>query len=64
MFNAMAYQIGREIRAYKAVLCIEDDSIIITGGLAYSKRLIGYVKEMVKFIALFKLYKVRMKPLL
>lgn len=51
VFNAMAYQIGKEIGACAAVLCGKVDSIIITGGLAYSKRLTDYVTEMVKFIA-------------
>ncbi|HBF76420.1 MAG TPA: butyrate kinase [Clostridiaceae bacterium] len=51
VFDAMAYQIGEEIGKYSAVLCGDVDRIILTGGLAYSKRITDYVTKMVKFIA-------------
>jgi butyrate kinase len=51
IFDAMAYQIAKEIGAYSAVLCGRVDSIILTGGLAYSKRLTEKITEMIGFIA-------------
>jgi len=51
VFRAMAYQIAKEIGAYSTVLKGKVDAIIITGGLAYNKRLIGWISERVKFIA-------------
>lgn len=51
VFNAMAYQIGKEIAACATVLYGNVDRIIITGGLAYSKRLTDKITEMVQFIA-------------
>lgn len=51
VFNAMAYQIGKEIGSYAPVLCGRVDRIIITGGLAYSKRLTDQITQMVEFIA-------------
>lgn len=51
VFDAMAYQIGKEIGSYAAVLYGKVDRIIITGGLAYSKRLTDKITEMVEFIA-------------
>lgn len=51
VFDAMAYQIGKEIGSCAAVLCGRVDRIIITGGLAYSKMLTDRITEMVEFIA-------------
>lgn len=51
IFEAMCYQIGKEIGAVSTVLFGKVDRIILTGGLAYSQRLVDYVKEMVEFIA-------------
>jgi len=51
IFEAMCYQIGKEIGAVSTVLFGDVDRIILTGGLAYSERLVNYVTDMVKFIA-------------
>jgi butyrate kinase len=51
VFDALAYQVAKEIGSYATVLCGKVDRIIITGGLAYSERLTDKVTEMVKFIA-------------
>ncbi len=51
IFEAMAYQIGKEIGSMATVLKGEVKAIVITGGLAYSKYLTDYIKEMVDFIA-------------
>lgn len=51
IFDAMAYQVGKEIGACAAALCGRADRIILTGGIAYSKLLTDKIEEMVKFIA-------------
>ncbi len=51
IFHAMAYQIAKEIGAMSTVLCGKVDAIILTGGLAYNKRLTDWITEMVSFIA-------------
>lgn len=51
IFNAMGYQISKEIGACAAVLCGKVDRIILTGGIAYSSSLMGYIKDSVEFIA-------------
>jgi butyrate kinase len=49
--DAIAYQLGREVGSLSTVLKGEVDAIIFTGGMAYDKGLINYIKEMVSFIA-------------
>ena len=49
--DAIAYQLGREVGSLATVLKGEVDAIIFTGGMAYDKMLIDYIKEMVSFIA-------------
>lgn len=49
--EALAYQLGKEVGALSTVLKGEVDAIIFTGGMAYDKNIINYVKEMVGFIA-------------
>ena len=51
IFNAMCYQIGKEIGAASAVLKGKVDAIILTGGMAHSKRLTDTITDYVKFIA-------------
>ncbi len=50
-FDAMAYQIAKEIGAAAAVLCGEIDAIILTGGMAYSRRLADEITRHVSFIS-------------
>ncbi|MBI9053100.1 MAG: butyrate kinase [Bacteroidales bacterium] len=49
--NAIAYQLGKEVGSLSAVLKGEVDAILFTGGMAYDKIIIDYIKEMVSFIA-------------
>ena len=56
IFEGMAYQIAKEIGAMAAVLKGEIDAIILTGGLAYSKRFTEIITEYVRFAAPVKLY--------
>lgn len=51
IYDAMAYQIGKEIGTYATVLKGKVDNIILTGGLAYSNYLVDKIKEMISFIA-------------
>lgn len=51
IFNAMAYQIAKEIGAMATVLQGKIDAVILTGGLAYSKHLVQEISERVSFIA-------------
>lgn len=51
ILRALAYQIAKDIGAYATVLYGKIDAIIITGGLAYNKRLMDLIEEMVSFIA-------------
>ncbi len=51
IFDAMAYQISKEIGSCAAVLKGQVENIIITGGLAYSQYLVDYIRDSVSFIA-------------
>ncbi|MCM2358951.1 MAG: butyrate kinase [Geobacteraceae bacterium] len=51
VFEAMSYQIAKEIGACAAVLEGRVDAIALTGSLAYSKRVTDSLKEKVSFIA-------------
>lgn len=51
VFNAMAYQVAKEIGSMSAVLKGHVDAIVLTGGGAYSQRLISEIEDRVKFIA-------------
>lgn len=51
VFAAMAYQIAKEIGACAAVLCGQIDAVVLTGGLAHSKRLVQSITERIKFLA-------------
>jgi len=50
VFEAMAYQIAKEIGAMASVLCGRLDAIVLTGGLAHSKRLTRWITERVAFL--------------
>lgn len=56
IYQAMAYQIAKEIGACSAVLKGEVDGIIITGGIAYDKVFTSWLKEMVSYIAKVTVY--------
>jgi butyrate kinase len=51
IYRAMAYQIAKDIGAMAAVLNGEVDGIVLTGGLAHSKRLVDWIRSRVQFIA-------------
>ncbi len=51
IFEAMGYQIAKEIGASATVLAGKVDAVVLTGGVAYSKYLTNYISEHVSFIA-------------
>ena len=51
VFDALAYQIAKEIGAMAAVLEGRVDAVLITGGMAHSKKLVGAVCKSVDWIA-------------
>jgi butyrate kinase len=56
VYDAMIYQIGKNIGAYAAVLKGKVDAILISGGLANDPYLIGKIKDMVEYIAPVRVY--------
>ncbi|MFC4545142.1 butyrate kinase [Paenactinomyces guangxiensis] len=50
IYEAMAYQVAKEIGAYSTVLAGKVDGIILTGGLAYGEIFTGMIKERVSWI--------------
>ena len=51
ILKAMAYQIAKEIGSMACVLSGKVDAIILTGGLAYNKMLIEWIKEKILFLS-------------
>lgn len=51
IYDAMGYQIAKEIGAMATVLGGRVDAIVLTGGLAYSEMLTNFIEESVDFIA-------------
>ncbi len=51
VFEAMAYQVAKEIGGGATVLEGKVDAIVLTGGLANSDRFVGWLKQRVGFIA-------------
>ncbi len=56
IYEAMAYQVSKEIGAASTVLKGRVDAIIIGGALAYSSMFISWIKERVSFISKIVLY--------
>ena len=56
IFEAMAYQVAKEIGAMSAVLSGDVDAILITGGIAHSKWFVNKVIERVQKIAPVHVY--------
>lgn len=56
IYEAMAYQIAKEIGAMATVLCGHVDAIVLTGGLAHSEMLCGWLRQRVGWIAPIMIY--------
>ncbi len=50
VYRAMAYQIAKDIGAMATVLAGDVDGVVLTGGLAHSAMLTGWVEDRTKFI--------------
>jgi butyrate kinase len=50
IYEAMAYQIAKEIGAMATVLGGDVDAVVITGGAAHSDRLVGWIRERVAWL--------------
>ena len=51
VYEAMAYQVSKDICSLGAVFCGRVDAVILTGGIAHSKRFTGWIEERVGFLA-------------
>lgn len=51
IYHAMAYQISKDVGAMATVLNGKVDQIILTGGVAYDKTFVSWLKERISFIA-------------
>ena len=51
IFEAMAYQVAKEIGSASAVLCGDIDAILLTGGLAYGEMFVKWITDRVHFLA-------------
>jgi len=56
IYEAMAYQVAKEIGAMSTVVNGNADAIVLTGGLAHSKMLVQWITERVQFIAKVLIY--------
>ncbi|HHY93276.1 MAG TPA: butyrate kinase [Firmicutes bacterium] len=56
VFQALAYQVAKGIAALGAVFGGEVDAVVLTGGLAHSELLNGWIKERVSFLAPVMVY--------
>ncbi len=56
IYEAMAYQVSKEIGACASVLKGNVDAILLTGGIAYSNLFTDMIRERVEFISDVKIY--------
>lgn len=56
VYEAMAYQVAKEIGACAAVLKGDIDAILLTGGIAYSKLFTSMIIDRVNFLSEVKVY--------
>ncbi|MHC1685676.1 MAG: butyrate kinase [Clostridiaceae bacterium] len=56
ILDAMCYQVSKDIGAAAAVLDGKVDTIILTGGIAYGKPIVNYIRNKVEFIAPVTVY--------
>ena len=51
VYQAMAYQLSKDIAAMASVVCGKVEAIVLTGGIAHSKKMTGWIIQRVRFIA-------------
>ena len=54
--EALGYQVAKEVGAMATVLSGKVDAIILTGGIAYSKKIVEDISERIAFIGEIKVY--------
>jgi len=54
--DALSYQVAKEVGSMATVLKGKVDAIILTGGIAYSKKIVGDISERISFIGEIKVY--------
>lgn len=56
VFEAMVYQIAKEIGAMAAVLSGKVDALLLTGGMAHSQRVVSQLRDRLQWIAPIRVY--------
>lgn len=56
IYEAMAYQVAKDIGAMSAVLCGKTDAILLTGGVVHSQRFTAMISERVAHLAPIHVY--------
>jgi butyrate kinase len=56
VFEAMLHQIGKEVGAMAVVLKGKVDAILLTGGMAYSDRVVTLLRGYIDWIAPIRVY--------
>jgi butyrate kinase len=56
VYEAMAYQIAKDIGAGAVALSGKVDAVVLTGGLANSKKMVGLIRKYAGFVARFRVY--------
>lgn len=51
VYEAMAYQVSKDICGMGAILCGKVDAVVLTGGIAHSKMFTDWITERVSFLA-------------
>jgi butyrate kinase len=56
VYEAMAYQVSKEVGAMAAVLKGDVDAVVITGGVAYDRNFVGWIRDRIGFISKVLVY--------
>jgi butyrate kinase len=56
IFDAMVYQTAKDIGAMATVLNGHVDAVLLTGGMAYSQKLVRQLREAIEWIAAVTVY--------
>ncbi|MFZ1086423.1 MAG: butyrate kinase [Terracidiphilus sp.] len=56
IFDAMIHQVGKEAGAMAAVLKGQVDAVLLTGGMAYSERVVKQLRSYIEWIAPLRVY--------